>query len=191
MKRLRKWQIVTHGSCFITNRSLMSRWITVTPLCSSSQRFCPIRNRINTFMKQWWSFLGRFYRMLSIRQTSRNLRRRLTVSSDQMLSIFHSACNLKNREKESSLSLWILLPKRLTLKWSNAWSSDSRFQSKSAYYDWLILYRESYRQSYLRAKTEIRPLFTRLTPHGAVQSRSPLVSMIFPSLKDKTKIFQE
>lgn len=51
--------------------------------------------------------------------------------------------------------------------------------------------RENYRQSYLRAKTEIRPLFSRLTPHGAVQSRSPLVSMIFPSLKDKTKIFQE
>jgi len=41
----------------------------------------------------------------------------------------------------------------------------------------------------LRAKTEIRPLFNRLTPHGAVNSRSPLVSMIFPSLKDKFRIF--
>jgi hypothetical protein len=51
--------------------------------------------------------------------------------------------------------------------------------------------KESNRQSYLRAKTEIRPLFNRLTPHGAVNSRSPLVSMIFPSLKDKIKIFQE
>eukprot|EP00347_Sterkiella_histriomuscorum_P001281 403372640 len=51
--------------------------------------------------------------------------------------------------------------------------------------------KENYRQSYLRAKTEIRPLFTRVTPHGAVASRSPLVSMIFPSLKDKMKIFQE
>lgn len=51
--------------------------------------------------------------------------------------------------------------------------------------------KENYRQSYLREKTEIRPLFSRLTPHGAVQSRSPLVSMIFPSLKDKIKIFEE
>ena len=49
--------------------------------------------------------------------------------------------------------------------------------------------KESNRQSYLRAKTEIRPLFSRLTPHGAVNSRSPLVSMIFPSLKDKQRSF--
>ena len=51
--------------------------------------------------------------------------------------------------------------------------------------------KESNRQSYRTSKTEIRPLFSRLTPHGAVSSRSPLVSMIFPSLKDKTKIFQD
>merc|ERR1712086_1193592 len=51
--------------------------------------------------------------------------------------------------------------------------------------------KENNRQSYLRAKTEIRPLFNRLTPHGAVNSRSPLVSMIFPSLKDKTNIFTD
>lgn len=51
--------------------------------------------------------------------------------------------------------------------------------------------KENNRQSYLKAKTEIRPLFNRLTPHGAVNSRSPLVSMIFPSLADKKKIFQE
>ena len=49
----------------------------------------------------------------------------------------------------------------------------------------------SNRQSYIRSKNEIRPLFARLTPHGAVTSRSPLVSMLFPSLKDKTKIFQD
>ena len=51
--------------------------------------------------------------------------------------------------------------------------------------------KESNRQSYLRAKTEIRPLFNRLTPHGAVNSRSPLVSMIFPSMKDKKTTFQD
>ena len=51
--------------------------------------------------------------------------------------------------------------------------------------------KENYRQSYLRSKTEIRPLYNRLTPHGAVNSRSPLVSMIFPSLKDKIKIFND
>jgi hypothetical protein len=51
--------------------------------------------------------------------------------------------------------------------------------------------KENNRQSYLKSKTEIRPLFNRLTPHGAVNSRSPLVSMIFPSMADKIKIFQE
>ena len=51
--------------------------------------------------------------------------------------------------------------------------------------------KESNRQSYLRAKTEIRPLFNRLTPHGAVNSRSPLVSMIFPSMKDKRTTFND
>ena len=34
-------------------------------------------------------------------------------------------------------------------------------------------------------------MFSRLTPHGAVNSRSPLVSMIFPSMSDKIKIFQD
>ena len=47
------------------------------------------------------------------------------------------------------------------------------------------------RQSYIKAKTEIRPLFNRLTPHGAVNSRSPLVSMIFPSMKDKKTSYND
>jgi len=49
--------------------------------------------------------------------------------------------------------------------------------------------KENNRQSYLKSKTEIRPLFNRLTPHGATNSRSPLVSMIFPSMQDKVKQF--
>lgn len=51
--------------------------------------------------------------------------------------------------------------------------------------------KEFNRQSLLKSKSEIRPLFSRLTPHGATNSRSPLVSMIFPSQKDKIKIFQD
>lgn len=50
---------------------------------------------------------------------------------------------------------------------------------------------ENMRQSYLREKREIRPLFTRLTPHGAVKTRSPLVSLLFPSSKEKIRIFEE
>ena len=34
-------------------------------------------------------------------------------------------------------------------------------------------------------------MFSRVTPHGAVNSRSPLVSLIFPSMKDKKKQFHE
>jgi len=51
--------------------------------------------------------------------------------------------------------------------------------------------REQYRQSYLREKTEIRPLYTRMTPHGAINTRSPLISLLFPSPKDKIRIFEE
>uniref|UniRef100_A0A7S3JFG3 Uncharacterized protein n=1 Tax=Euplotes harpa TaxID=151035 RepID=A0A7S3JFG3_9SPIT len=50
---------------------------------------------------------------------------------------------------------------------------------------------ENYRHSYLRQKTEIRPLFYKLTPHGATNARSPLVSLIFPSMKDKIRVFEE
>ena len=49
----------------------------------------------------------------------------------------------------------------------------------------------SERQSYRKAKTEIRPLFNRMTALGAQQMRSPLVSMILPSLKTKTDMFME
>lgn len=49
--------------------------------------------------------------------------------------------------------------------------------------------KEANRQSLLKSKTEIRPLFQRMTPYGAVNTRSPLVSMIFPSMNDKCKIF--
>jgi protein phosphatase 1 regulatory subunit 36 len=50
---------------------------------------------------------------------------------------------------------------------------------------------ENYRQSYIKHKTEIRPLFYKLTPHGATNSRSPLVSLLFPSMKDKIRVFEE
>lgn len=51
--------------------------------------------------------------------------------------------------------------------------------------------REPHRPVFNRTKSEIRPLYNRLTPHGAVLTRSPMVSLIFPSLKDKIKMFQD
>lgn len=50
---------------------------------------------------------------------------------------------------------------------------------------------ENYKHSYIRQKTEIRPLFYKLTPHGATNARSPLVSLLFPSMKDKIRVFEE
>lgn len=50
---------------------------------------------------------------------------------------------------------------------------------------------ENYGHSYIKQKTEIRPLFYKLTPHGATNARSPLVSLIFPSMKDKIRVFEE
>lgn len=54
-----------------------------------------------------------------------------------------------------------------------------------------FIYREPHRPVFNRTKSEIRPLYNRLTPHGAVLTRSPMVSLIFPSLKDKIKMFQD
>lgn len=34
-------------------------------------------------------------------------------------------------------------------------------------------------------------MYNRLNPLGATMSRSPMVSLIFPSLKDKTKMFHD
>lgn len=42
-----------------------------------------------------------------------------------------------------------------------------------------------------RNKSEIRPFYSKLSAHSALQSRSPMVSLIFPSLKDKIKLFQD
>lgn len=50
---------------------------------------------------------------------------------------------------------------------------------------------QNYRHSYIKQKTEIRPLFYKLTPYGATNARSPLVSLIFPSMKDKIRVFEE
>ena len=43
----------------------------------------------------------------------------------------------------------------------------------------------------VKSKSEIRPLFSSLNPHGATNSRSPLVSLLFPSRKDKMTTFEE
>lgn len=50
---------------------------------------------------------------------------------------------------------------------------------------------DNYRHSYIKQKTEIRPLFYKLTPHGATNARSPLISLLFPSMKDKIRVFEE
>lgn len=51
--------------------------------------------------------------------------------------------------------------------------------------------KEDLKPQFQKAKANIRPMYTRLNPLGATLSRSPMVSLIFPSLKDKTKLFQE
>ncbi len=49
--------------------------------------------------------------------------------------------------------------------------------------------KESGRVPLNKTKSEIRPLYNRMTPHAAIFSRSPMVSLIFPSVKDKIRIF--
>ena len=42
-----------------------------------------------------------------------------------------------------------------------------------------------------RQKSEIRPFYQKMNTSSALNSRSPMVSLIFPSLKDKIKMFEE
>ena len=39
-----------------------------------------------------------------------------------------------------------------------------------------------------KTKQEIRPLYHKLTPYNAATCRSPMVSLIFPSTKDKIRM---
>jgi hypothetical protein len=42
-----------------------------------------------------------------------------------------------------------------------------------------------------RGRSEIRPFYTKMTAWNAIHRRTPMVSLIFPSLKDKIKLFEE
>ena len=40
-------------------------------------------------------------------------------------------------------------------------------------------------------KNEIRPLFVNMTAHGAGRGRSPLLSLMFPTVRDKVAILEK
>jgi hypothetical protein len=46
------------------------------------------------------------------------------------------------------------------------------------------------KEPYEIKKNDIRPLYHKQTPHGSVLSRSPMISMIFPSMQDKIRQFK-
>ena len=166
----------------------MSKWTIVLHSCNSNRRFSQTRSLTSTSMRLWWSFQLKCSKMPSTKVIFRNWRKRSIDYLDPMPLIFLREFNLMSPGKRSFLS-WKMLHRRKTQQtWLRDLNRDSESPSKHNRIEYDD-YRENYRQSYLRAKTEIRPLFARVTPHGAVSSRSPLVSMIFPSLKDKMKIF--
>ena len=47
------------------------------------------------------------------------------------------------------------------------------------------------RMKFQKNKSEIRPFYQKMNTSSALNSRSPMVSLIFPSLKDKIKMFEE
>ena len=49
--------------------------------------------------------------------------------------------------------------------------------------------KEARKIKFQRNKSEIRPFYSKMSAYSALQSRSPMVSLIFPSLKDKIKLF--
>ena len=47
------------------------------------------------------------------------------------------------------------------------------------------------KEPYEIKKNDIRPLYYKQTPHGSILSRSPMISMIFPSMKEKIRQYKE
>ena len=47
------------------------------------------------------------------------------------------------------------------------------------------------KEPYEIKKNDIRPLYHKQTPHGSVLSRSPMISLIFPSMQDKIREFKQ
>jgi len=41
------------------------------------------------------------------------------------------------------------------------------------------------------SSSAVRPGYQRLNPHRAIYARSPLISLMFPSAKDKIRMFEE
>ena len=51
--------------------------------------------------------------------------------------------------------------------------------------------RDARRMKFQRNKSEIRPFYQKMNTSSALNSRSPMVSLIFPSLKDKIRTFEQ
>lgn len=51
--------------------------------------------------------------------------------------------------------------------------------------------KDARKMKFQRNKSEIRPFYQKMNTSSALNSRSPMVSLIFPSLKDKIKMFEE
>lgn len=133
-RKPRRWQIAILGLCFTINQSMMNRWITVIPLCSSSRRYCRTKSLINISMKQWWSSLAKYYRTLSTRQISRNWKKRSIVFSDQMLLTSRKEYSLKSLEKRSSPNWWMHHQRKPMLKWLKDLSNVSASLSTQLFY---------------------------------------------------------
>ena len=46
------------------------------------------------------------------------------------------------------------------------------------------------RIKFMRQRSEVRPFYNKLNSWNAIQCRSPMVSLIFPSMNDKRKLFE-
>ena len=44
---------------------------------------------------------------------------------------------------------------------------------------------------FIRQRQEVRPFYNKLNSWSAIKCRSPMVSLIFPSMNDKRKLFEE
>ena len=91
MKRLKRWQTGTLGSCSPTSPSVnwaRTRMRRLTVLCSINPRSFQTRSLIGISMKRSWSFQPKCFRPLSIRLTFLSWRRRSTDFLDRMLSTF-------------------------------------------------------------------------------------------------------
>lgn len=104
VRRPKKWLTNMRGSFSITVQSQMIKLSSAILSCSSSLKFCQTRSRTSTFMRPWWSFQAKCFKMPLKRLIFQNWRKKLADYLGLMHLTLPKGTSLTSRERRSTLS---------------------------------------------------------------------------------------